>query len=69
MMNSNHAGMSAATVLRVVALFGIALAIGPAFGVGLSTSLLVTALVALLAHERTVVSHWRQAPGRLAAPR
>lgn len=61
--------LSAATVLYLVALLGVALAIGPALGLGFVASVTVTAVVALLAHERTVVTHWREAPVRLAGPR
>lgn len=55
-------------ILRVVMLLGVALAIGPAFGLGLATSLLVTAVAALAAHERHVIGTWRAAPGRLTTP-
>lgn len=69
MMKTTTDQLTAPTLLRVVMLLGIALAIGPAFGLGLSTSLLITAVAALLAHERRVIGDWRAAPARLSTPR
>lgn len=57
------------TVIRLVVLLGVALALGPALGLGLLPSLVLAAVVALLAHERRVVADWRAAPMRLTTPR